>query len=226
MKKILFLLLIFTCFLAQNAFAAIVNLSTEGEFQEYINKTGFKLLNDNQIDKHFVFRYSPSEELRTFSRFDDKSVYIPKGVLTFVESEDELAAVIAFQTAYSLQYYENKFFKYNIKSSPKKYESLADKRAVDMLVRSGYSPIAIISMINKLYGEQKERLFSRHVKTSVRLAEIYEYILQKYPEKLERDAFCRNIYYQNFLLTSRKNREMLQNSMHQEHYRSKKKKYR
>ena len=52
-----------------------------------------------------------------------------------------------------------------------------------------------------------------HQKTSVRLANIYEYIVRKYPEKLNNPKFSMNIYYQNFLLTSRKNREILQNRL-------------
>ena len=49
MKKIfasLVVLLAMMC--SQNAFAAIVTPMAEGEFQEYINKVGFKILNKNE----------------------------------------------------------------------------------------------------------------------------------------------------------------------------------
>ena len=222
-KKIAFLVL--SLFVIQSAQAAIVSSMTEGEFQEYINKAGFRLLNMSQIEHHFVFRYVPSEKIKTYSCYKDKSIYIPKGILPYVASEDELAAVIAYETAYAMQYYENPKFKIDIKTAPKKYSELADKRAVDMLVKANYSPIAMIAVINKLYGEKKDGLFSKEVKTSVRLARIYEYILKKYPTKLENSTYSRNLYYQNFLLTSRKNREMLQEQLRQDSSNNIKKEY-
>jgi len=226
MKKIFAIFILFMLTAFQGVNAAVVNLMTDGEYQEYINKTGFKLLNDNRVEEHIIFKYSPSDSLRGYAVSDDKAVHIPKGILTYVESEDELAAVIAYQIAYCLNYYENKYSKVNIKVSPKKYEALADKRAVDFLVKSGYSPLALIAMINKMFGSEKFGFFSKHNKTSVRLAMIYEYIVRKYPEKLDDRKFCRNIYYQNFLLTSGKNRELLQNQLRHDPFSSKKIEYR
>ena len=40
--------------------------------------------------------------------------------------------------------------------------------------------------------------------------EIYEYIYKKYPEYLANNAYKGNIYYQNFLLTSKENRKKFQ----------------
>lgn len=211
MKKIfasLVVLLAMMC--SQNAFAAIVTPMAEGEFQEYINKVGFKILNKNEIEKHVVFRYSDSGALHGFCT-DDMVVYVPKGIIMNVETEDELAAIVAFQTAYCLKNGEGRNSQILAKMSPKKYEELADKRAVDFLVKADYSPLAAIIIINKSFGDMKnDRL---HQKTSVRLANIYEYIVRKYPEKLNNPKFSMNIYYQNFLLTSRKNREILQNRL-------------
>lgn len=192
---------------SQSAFAAIVTPMAEGEFQEYINKVGFKILNKNEIEKHVIFKYSDSEDLHG-SCSDDMVVYVPKGIIMNVETEDELAAIIAFQTAYCLKNGEGRNAQVLAKLSPKKYEELADKRAVDLLVKADYSPLASIIIINKSFGEVKNDRF--HQKTSVRLANIYEYIVRKYPEKLNNPKFSMNIYFQNFLLTSRKNREILQ----------------
>lgn len=226
MKKI-FIVFIMFVFLCSNAvYSAVVSLSVDGEFQEYINKTGFKILNANEIEQHIVYRYSNSESLRTYSTADDRTVYIPRGLLTYIESEDELAAIIAYQTAYCLQYYEGIFSKLTVKLSAQKYETLADKRAVDFLVKSGYCPIAMITMINKVYGQTKSNIFSQHVKTSVRLARIYEYIIRKYPDKLDDRRFKNNIYYQNFLLNSRKNRELLQNRLQHDPFSTKRIDYR
>ena len=45
---------------------------------------------------------------------------------------------------------------------------------------------------------------------SRRMARIYEYIYNKYPSFLATNYYSDNIYYQNFLLTSRENRAKLQ----------------
>ena len=65
-------------------------------------------------------------------------------------------------------------------------------------------------MINKLYGDEKS---SKYNKPSVRMANIYEYIVRKYPEKLDNRRYNKNLYYQNFLLNSRYNRELLDNQL-------------
>lgn len=222
MKKFLAFILIYTAISCCSAISAVINLSTDGEYQEYINKTGFKILNYNEISQHIIFKYSSSDDNYSYYNSEDMSVIVPKGVLTHIESEDELAAAIAPQIAYCLLYKENSFARWNIKMSPKKYETYTDKRAVDMLVKANYSPIASITLINKMYGENKKKLFQKHVKTSIRLAQIYEYIMRKYPYTLDNLKFSRNVYYQNFLLNSRNNRAILQNKLRQEANETKK----
>ncbi len=224
MKKIFAsLVIILSMMCSQSAYSAIVTPMAEGEFQEYINKIGFKILNKNEIENHVIFKYTDSENVRTNSS-EDMIVFIPKGIIMNIETEDELAAIIAFQTAYCLKNGEGRKSKVLSDMSPKKYEELADKRAVDMLVKADYSPLASIVIINKSFGEVKNNRF--HQKTSVRLANIYEYIVRKYPEKINNSKFTTNIYYQNFLLTSRKNREILQERLLNEPDSTKKLEYR
>ncbi|MCR5261774.1 MAG: hypothetical protein K6C94_08050 [Candidatus Gastranaerophilales bacterium] len=210
MKKFIFRILILFCTGVLSANAAVINSAQHGEFQEYINKTGFALLNYNEIEHHIIFKYSNRNKLRGKVNYKDMSVTIPKGILYNVESEDELAAVIAHYSAYCVMSKYSNFSALNIKTAPKKYETLADKLAVDMLVKAHYSPLALITMINKTYGDKNS---CGHVKTSVRLANIYEYITVKYPLEADKFRFKNNIYYQNFLLTSRKNREILQEKL-------------
>ncbi len=211
MKRIISSFILFLVMMCSpSVIAAVVTPMAEGEFQEYINKIGFTILNRNEVENRIVFKFSDSKGLRGKCS-ENMEVYIPKGIIMNVETEDELAAVIAFQTANCLKYAESKNTKILANLSPIKYEQLADKRTVDMLVKAGYSPLAHIIIINKTFGENKKDKF--HQKTSVRLANIYEYIVKKYPEKLNNPKFFMNIYFQNFLLTSRKNREILQERM-------------
>jgi hypothetical protein len=210
MKKFIVSLLVLCLFSIQEVSAAVVSNILDGEYQEYINKTGFKILNQNEIESRIVFKYNPSEKAYSDYSSKDMSIKISKKSLMNVESEDELAAIIALEIAKCIRLSEYKYAKSLNKIAPKKYETYADKRAVDMLVKSGYSPLALITILNKTFGQVKTDRFSSTSKISIRLAKIYEYIYLKYPTTLEDRKFTSNIYYQNFLLTSRNNRKILQ----------------
>lgn len=86
-----------------------------------------------------------------------------------------------------------------IKAAPKKFETVADKRAVDFMVKAGYNPIALITFINKAFPQQYQDFISNKNLTSKRLALIYEYIYTKYPYFLANNEYLENPNYQNFL---------------------------
>ena len=90
------------------------------------------------------------------------------------------------------------------------YEIQKDKRAVDYLVKAGYNPLAYIVVANKIFDQPRYEWISSHPTGSNRLATVYEYIYTKYPQYLVHNAYKDNIYYQNFLLTSRENRAKLE----------------
>ena len=93
--------------------------------------------------------------------------------------------------------------------SSKKFELVADKRAVDYMINAGYNPLALIVFLNKTSPQKRSDFISRHNLTSKRLARIYEYITYKYPEILKDHSYLENEYYQNFLLNSVENRAKL-----------------
>ena len=95
----------------------------------------------------------------------------------------------------------------------KKYEYKADKRAADYLVKAGYNPLALIVALNKIAPQLRFDSSLSHPLTSKRMAEIYEYIYVKYPQYLVQNEYKDNIYYQNFLITSKENREKLENKI-------------
>lgn len=78
------------------------------------------------------------------------------------------------------------------------------------MVNAGYNPIALIIIMNKTFPQNRYELFSTHPLTSRRMMEVYEYIYKKYPEYLANNEYKDNIYYQNFLLTSKENRKKFQ----------------
>ena len=68
---------------------------------------------------------------------------------------------------------ENKYSRINEKD--------ADLMAVDYLVQSGYNPLAGISILYKI-GKNFADFFSTHPSTDKRIANVYEYIKQTYPQ--------------------------------------------
>ena len=106
--------------------------------------------------------------------------------------------------------YINSEFEY---LNSKKYEYKADKRAVDYLVNAGYNPLAMIVSLNKIAPQLRYDSGSSHPLVTKRMAEIYEYIYTKYPQYLVQNEYKDNIYYQNFLVTSKQNREKLENKI-------------
>ena len=79
------------------------------------------------------------------------------------------------------------------------------------MVTAGYNPVALIIVLNKISGEKKgiSSWFSTHPAGSRRLVLIYEYIYKKYPGYLVDNDYRRNLYYQNFLLISKDDREKI-----------------
>ena len=77
------------------------------------------------------------------------------------------------------------------------------------MVNAGYNPLAIITILNKIGKQYRYDAFSNHTLVSRRMMLIYEYIYTKYPNILVDNDYKDNVYYQNFLLTSRKNRMKL-----------------
>ena len=97
-----------------------------------------------------------------------------------------------------------------VKMSPKKYELVADKRAVDYMVTAGYNPLGLITYIVKSAPQKKQDAISSHNLTSKRLMHIYEHIYFKYPCYLVNNTYIDNEYYQHFLLSSIENRRKLE----------------
>ena len=226
MKRLAVLCLVFVLFTVTKAFCGELDFSTDKQLQTVINQTGFKILNANGTEHRMIFKIEKSNSLNGRIDSKQKIVYIPTEILTRTETEDETAAVITRQIVRCIRTYEEKRADYTEKISPRKYETYTDKRTVDYLVKAGYSPIALITMINKTYGVEKKSLFAKHNDASSRMARIYEYIARKYPQKLEDKNLKNNVYYQNFLLNSRYNRSLLQNRMKHNPYSSEQIEYR
>ncbi|MBP3924033.1 M48 family metallopeptidase [bacterium] len=185
--------------------------------QALVSNVGFKLLNANKIDKRMAFVYSRKSTVNAFSNSLDRRIIICKGIVDYMDSEDELAGIMAHEISHSIDSY-NGILRGSLNFIPqafvpRKYERKADLRAVDFMVNAGYNPLALIIIMNKVSGQYRYEVLSTHPLTSRRLAYIYEYIYRKYPAFLANNAYIDNIYYQNFLLNSEHNRKKLEQAV-------------
>ena len=200
--------------ISQSAFAW--DVETANELQARMNSVGFRILNSNRIDKRFTFMAINRAYTRDF--WTDVSsinrvIWVKPVVIPYIDSDDELAAILSHSIAHGVDSYEGALRGYisilNYWVAPNKYDLKADKEAVDYMVNADYNPLALITILNKIGKQYRYDVFSNHTLVSRRMMLIYEYIYTKYPHVLVDNAYKDNLYYQNFLLTSRNNRMKL-----------------
>lgn len=215
MKK-LYILSLAVLFLGLNStsFSMTTNEIVFGKEENLVNKIGFKLLNANKIPYRIVFRVNIKRTINACTYHSDRSITVYRGLLSYIDEEGELAAVLAHEIAHAVDMNQGAmrgfFTIIPMSLASKKYETKADKRAVDYLVKAGYSPICYIIVANKIFTQHRFDVFSTHPLGSRRLMNIYEHIYTKYPEYLVQNEYQDNIYYQNFLITSKENRLKLE----------------
>lgn len=214
MRKI-FLALFLLLFSFANANEAI--LKEENSIQTRIDNVAVNLLNYNKIPKRIIFVYdkeAKSSALKTIKDLTKRQVIIYDELYKTIQTDDELAAMLAREISTAMKSYDGmwggKLSVFQVALSSKKFETVADKRAVDYMVKANYNPLALIVHIHKAYPQKNSDKIARHNLTSKRLARIYEYITYKYPNYLENNEYIFNPYYQNFLLTSVHNRRLLE----------------
>lgn len=189
------------------------------QVQDRLNKVGFRILNSNRIEQRVCFRYLPRQKEYTVGTdlrlmYLQRIVYVTPRQMSNVSDDNELAAILSRRIAQSVDSYDGIFRGYGALLDywvkPQKYNNKADKMAVDYMVCAGYNPLALIVMISKSIPQRRYEFTDSYSLASRRMARIYEYIYNKYPSFLATNHYSDNIYYQNFLLTSRENRAKLQ----------------
>lgn len=220
MKKNIILTMVLLCSLALPSFAKGSDIVVDNAVQTRIDSVGTQILNNNKIPRRMVFTYNSKTKKKLLSSIDDltkRQIIVYDEIYQFVQTDDELAASLSREIATTVKSYDGDWGGWldsaQVALGSKKFETVADKRAVDYMVNAGYNPLALIVLINKTCPQKRHDRFSRHNLTSKRLARIYEYITYKYPEYLKNNSYLDNKYYQNFLLTSQNNRRLLENKI-------------
>ncbi len=210
MKKVFVILALM---LIAPVFAYEVSNRTDGKFEKMTQSVGYTILNSNKIQYRTSFSIAKKDYANACATYSGKEIVVTKGLFRAISTEDELAAILAHEISHIVDF--NKGIMKGYFSiipnmiSPRKYERMADERAVDYMVNAGYNPVAIIVVLNKLGDEQRFEVFSAHPVTSKRLLAVYEHIYKKYPQYLVNNSFKDDLAYQNFLLTSKDARKKI-----------------
>lgn len=212
MKRFIFIVAVLV--LCQSAQALIYD---DNIIQTRVDKVGYDILNANKIQKRMIFVYSKDQkkkELSVDKALTDRQIIVYDEFYKSVQTDDELAAMLSREISTAVKSYDGmwggKLDSIEVTLGAKKFETVADKRAVDYMVNAGYNPLALIVYIHKTCPQKRSDRIGRHNLTSKRLARIYEYITYKYPNYLINNQYLNNEYYQNFLLTSVENRKKLE----------------
>lgn len=185
--------------------------------QARVNRVGTQILNANKIQGRIIFVYDKTAKeslIKMDKTVSKREIIMYQEYYRQISDENELAAYLAREISNASRTYDGIgngwLTAVQIKAAPKKFETVADKRAVDFMVKAGYNPVALITFINKAFPQHYQDFISNKNLTSKRLALIYEYIYTKYPYYFANNEYLENPHYQNFLLNSTYNRKLLE----------------
>lgn len=202
------LITLFMLFATGSVIAKDFNVPENVKIQQEINQTGFNLLNSSNYHKRITFYLVPQNKVKTKINKRTNRIYVYKGTLTYIEDPNELAALLSLDIAKLMDYKAGFFRQFSISFSPRKYEIKGDKKAVDLMAKAGYNPVALINLMNKTAEEPNwfEHNIMHH-KGKERATYIYQYIYEKYPVYIANNTYLKEYEYQNFLRVTPKARK-------------------
>ena len=210
-----------------------------------VNRIGNVLLTKNGVQQTIKFTVSDTEDVNAYADIN-KEIHVYRGLLNYVDYDHELAGVIAHEMGHILNGHCAKqtildsvissvvtdlakgasdagattvAIGQQLASSKlsRNDEMEADITAVDLMIRAGYNPLALISVLNKICGNYIDVL-ETHPSGEKRLMNIYDYIQYNYPKYAKTGAAGYNTEsYKKAStmieanLTLRKNNKSLQN---------------
>lgn len=217
MKKLLYLFALIILFFVQTSFAVAEEApKLYGNVEqnlETVNAIGKKILKSNDLPTDIKFKVAEEDHINAYANIKDE-VYIYKGLLKVVETEDELAGVISHEVGHivnehvkkqaflhilmkpitsSISYitdklWINKLAEYmgilTLMKVSRNAEYEADLTGADLMVGAGYNPLGMISVLNKI-SENHLDIISTHPSADKRLVYLYDYLNYNYPAQIK-----------------------------------------
>ena len=168
-----------------------------GKAQEKVSYVAQNLIVRNQFAKRTPVIVTSNKEVNAVTNSFSRQIAVYSGVLTCIDNDDELAYLLGHEMAHAMETYKGLMSVMTYRFNPKPYETNADLRAVDYMVKAGYDPIAGIIFINKTSPEPIWDWGFTHPKGSKRMLAMYKYIYKKYPQYLT-SSKTNSPYYKNF----------------------------
>ncbi len=217
-----------------------------------VNTIGATILKANNLPEGITFKVSDDESINAYANIN-KEVYVYRGLLEYVTNDEELAAVIAHEIGHIVNSHSAKQTIINsiISSiSPsttnavlstsveaaKQLSSMkvsredefeADLTAIDLLQKTEYNPLALISVLNKICGNYVD-LVSTHPSGEKRLMNIYDYADYNYPDMVKKgyntDSYlkARELIWANLKIRKENPRKLAKAQKEQEKLKQKK----
>ena len=177
-----------------------------------INRIGHTLLSVSDIpaDRQVKFSIERKYSANAYTDFSN-NVILYRGILNYVENEDELAFIIAHELGHVEQSHVKKGIARTVAISTlgvvagalsntgpvplaggavansklsRNDELKADQRGIDFLVSAGYNPLAAISILYKI-GNNYVDFYRSHPNVNKRIYADYKYIESHYPNYIQ-----------------------------------------
>ena len=225
MKKLLITL--FALFLGLQVNAATTTNWDSAVAQKRLNNIAYKIIKANSLPSGISVKVSNDDNANAYANIN-KEIYVFKGMLNYATTDDEIAAVLSHEIGHIVNGHHAKqsilnsiisslFGSIETKTDgqaigvaaaeqistsrlSRKDEFEADITAVDLLVKAGYNPLALISVLNKICGNYVD-VISTHPTGEKRLMNIYDYTSYNFPT-LAKKGYATDSYKKAYALIS------------------------
>ena len=203
------LLLITFLFLFQLQSFAATDWTASSSLQR-VNTIGQNLLSKNSLPTQVKFTVDNQDEVNAYANGENE-IHVYTGLLKVAENDSELAGVIAHEVGHIVNSHVakqtitnavtstiisvanvNQYAKLGaaaannvaMKKMSRKEEYEADITGVDLMIKAGYNPLAMISFLYKIGGNYVDVL-SDHPSGDKRTMYLYDYLTYTYPDKVK-----------------------------------------
>lgn len=189
-----------------------------------VEKIGKNLLSKNSLPTQVKFSVVETDDVNAFASGENE-LCVYTGLLNYVQDDDELAGVIAHEIGHiinnhvakqsiastiSTNLIQNSELSENVKTGvaiannlsllkmSRTQENEADVTGVDLMIKAGYNPLAMVSVLYKISGTYID-ILQTHPSGDKRTMYIYDYLTYTYPDKLKStynsDAYTQFVAY-------------------------------